>query len=175
MYYFNFLSCADIEVLLVNGRVRGLHQEESSREKLENWWKLCIVAWRRDVRIDPLYFCILVTYSSRLYFYTKKIMKYALSVKLCQHNFTIVIVHKLQVHGHCSDFGLHSPPSRSSRCPNVSSVVAFQGWWVLKSKLFAQESTCSKEILISTSLNHLWFSVVRVIKVDYLDFPCEIF
>ena len=44
MYYFNFLSCADIEVLLVNGRVRGLHQEESSREKLENWWKLCIVA-----------------------------------------------------------------------------------------------------------------------------------
>ena len=34
---------------------------------------------------------------------------------------------------------------------NVSSVVAFQGWWVLKSKLFAQESTSSKEILISTS------------------------
>ena len=45
----------------------------------------------------------------------------------------------------------------SSGClfTNVSSVVAFQGWWVLKSKLFAQESTCSKEILISTSLNHL--------------------
>ena len=56
---------------------------------------------------------------------------------------------------------------------NVSSVVAFQGWWVLKSKLFAQESTCSKEILISTSLNHLWFSVDGVIKVDYLDFPCK--
>ena len=30
---------------------------------------------------------------------------------------------------------------------NVSSVVAFQRWWVLKSKLFAQES---KEMLIST-------------------------
>ena len=42
---------------------------------------------------------------------------------------------------------------------NVSSVVEFQRWWVLKSKLFAQESTCSKEILISPSLNHLWFSV----------------
>ena len=31
---------------------------------------------------------------------------------------------------------------------NISSVVEFQRWWVLKSKLFAQESTCSKEILI---------------------------
>ena len=31
---------------------------------------------------------------------TNKIMKYALFVKLCQHNFTIVIVHKLLVHGH---------------------------------------------------------------------------
>ena len=58
---------------------------------------------------------------------------------------------------------------------NISSVVAFQRWWVLKSKLFAQESTCSNEILIPTSLNHLWFSVVGVLKVDYLDFPCEIF
>jgi hypothetical protein len=34
---------------------------------------------------------------------------------------------------------------------------------------------CSKEILIPTSLNHLWFSVVRVLKADYLDFPWEIF
>ena len=58
---------------------------------------------------------------------------------------------------------------------NIGSVVEFQRWWVLKSKLFAQESTCSKEILISTSLNHLWFSVVRVLKADYLDFPWEIF
>ena len=38
---------------------------------------------------------------------------------------------------------------------NISSVVKFQRWWVLKSKLFAQESTCSKEILIPTTLNHL--------------------
>ena len=43
---------------------------------------------------------------------------------------------------------------------NISSVVDFQRWWVLKSKLFAQESTCSKEILITTTLNHLWSSVV---------------
>ena len=57
----------------------------------------------------------------------------------------------------------------------VSSVVEFQRRWVLKSKLFAQESTCSKEILIPTSLNYLWCSVVGVLKVDYLDFPCKIF
>ena len=25
---------------------------------------------------------------------------------------------------------------------NISSVVEFQRWWVLKSKLFGQESTC---------------------------------
>ena len=38
---------------------------------------------------------------------------------------------------------------------SVSSVVEFQRWWVLKSKIFAQESTCSKEILIPTTLNYL--------------------
>ena len=58
---------------------------------------------------------------------------------------------------------------------NISSVVAFQRWWVLKNKLFAQELTCSKEILILATLNHLWLSVVGVLKVDYLDFPCEKF
>ena len=58
---------------------------------------------------------------------------------------------------------------------NVSSVVEFQRWWVLKIKLFAQESTCSKEILIPTTLNQLLFLVVGVLKVDDLDFPCEIF
>ena len=56
---------------------------------------------------------------------------------------------------------------------NINSVVEFQRWWVLKSKLFAQKSTCSKEILISTSLKHLWFLVDGVIKVDYLDFSWE--
>ena len=57
------------------------------------------------------------------------------------------------------------------RYSNVCSVVEFQRWC----KLLAQESTCSKEILIPTSLNYLWSSVVGVLKVDYLDFPCEIF
>ena len=37
--------------------------------------------------------------------------------------------------------------------PNISSVVEFKRWWVLKSKFFAQESTCSMEILILTTLN----------------------
>ena len=49
---------------------------------------------------------------------------------------------------------------------NISSVVEFQRWWVLKSKILAQESTCSKEILIPTTLNYLWSSVV--FKVDCL-------
>ena len=58
---------------------------------------------------------------------------------------------------------------------SVSSVVEIQRWWVLKSKIFALESTCSKEILIPSTLNYLWSAVVGVVKVDYLDFPCEIF
>ena len=37
----------------------------------------------------------------------------------------------------------------------ISSVVEVQRCWVLKSKLFAQESTCSMEILIPTTLKHL--------------------
>ena len=53
----------------------------------------------------------------------KKIMKYALCVKLCQQNFTIVIVHKLLVHGHCLESGLHSLPSRSSRCPRLNTLM----------------------------------------------------
>jgi hypothetical protein len=37
----------------------------------------------------------------------------------------------------------------------IIPVVEFQRWWVLKSKIFAQESICSKEILIPTTLNYL--------------------
>ena len=35
-------------------------------------------------------------------------------------------------------------PKRSQKALtfNISSVVEFQRWWVLKSKLFGQESTC---------------------------------
>ena len=50
-------------------------------------------------------------------------MKFVLCVKLCQHDFTIVIVHKLPVHGHCSESGLHSLPSRSSRCPRPTTLL----------------------------------------------------
>ena len=49
--------------------------------------------------------------------------------------------------------GRHNVLTKSARAQsNVSSVVEFQRWWVLKSKLFAQEVTCSKEILISTKV-----------------------
>ena len=75
----------------------------------------------------------------------------------------------------CSPCTSNAPSEQPWMPTNISSVVEFQRWWVLKSKLFAQESTCLKEILISTSLNHLWFSVVGVKKADYLDFPCEKF
>ena len=42
------------------------------------------------------------------------------------------------------------PEMGNSKTPNnlhtnVSSVVEFQRWWVLKSKIFGQESTYSKE------------------------------
>ena len=40
---------------------------------------------------------------------------------------------------------------------NISSVVEFQRWWVLKSKSFTQESTCSKEIVLKQSCDELWF------------------
>ena len=40
---------------------------------------------------------------------------------------------------------------------NVSSVVEFYRWWVLKCKIFAQELTCSKEIVLKQSCNELWF------------------
>ena len=36
-------------------------------------------------------------------------------------------------------------------------------------------SISDKEILIPTTLNFLWSTAVVVVKVDYFDFPCEIF
>ena len=45
-------------------------------------------------------------------------------MKLCHHDFTIVIVQKFLVHGHCSESGLHSRPSRSSRCPRCTVVAS---------------------------------------------------
>ena len=40
---------------------------------------------------------------------------------------------------------------------NISSIVEFQRWWVLKCKIFAQESTCPKDIVLKQSSNELWF------------------
>ena len=36
---------------------------------------------------------------------------------------------------------------------SVSSVMEFQRWWVLKSKIFAQKSTCSKKKKSKNSAN----------------------
>jgi hypothetical protein len=42
-------------------------------------------------------------------------------------------------------------------CLQVSSVVEFWRWWVLKCKIFAQESIHSKEIFSKQFCNELWF------------------
>ena len=39
---------------------------------------------------------------------------------------------------------------------NISSVVESKRWWVLKYNIFAQESTCTKEIVLKQSCNDLW-------------------
>ena len=40
---------------------------------------------------------------------------------------------------------------------NMSSVVEFLKWWVLKSKIFGQESTYSREFFFKKSVDELWF------------------
>ena len=40
---------------------------------------------------------------------------------------------------------------------NISLVVEFQRWWVLKSKVFGQESTYSKEIVVFYEYKELRF------------------
>ena len=37
---------------------------------------------------------------------------------------------------------------------NISSVVEFQRWWVLKSTIFGQESTYSKDFFLNPTLNY---------------------
>ena len=44
-------------------------------------------------------------------------------MKWCEHDFTIVIVVKLLVNGHCSDSGLHNLLSRGSRCPQQLQAI----------------------------------------------------
>ena len=36
---------------------------------------------------------------------------------------------------------------------NISSVVAFQRWWILKSQIFGQKSTDSKETIVFCEYN----------------------
>ena len=40
---------------------------------------------------------------------------------------------------------------------NISSVVEFKRWWVLKSKIFGEESTYSREIFFKKFVDELWF------------------
>jgi hypothetical protein len=54
-------------------------------------------------------------------------MKYALCVKFCQHNLTIVIVHKLIVHGRCLESGLHSQ-KLSMFTDNLSNATSKRLW-----------------------------------------------
>ena len=54
---------------------------------------------------------------------------------------------------------------------NISSVVEFQRWWVLNSKVFAQKSTSSKEIFSKKSYDDLRFVKKcrnRTFRVNFL-------
>ena len=48
-------------------------------------------------------------------------------------------------------------PGKGRQTGSVSSVVEFQRWWLLESKVFGQESTSSKEIFLKQPHNELWF------------------
>ena len=63
---------------------------------------------------------------------------------------------------------LQAQASRQTRGSifNVSWGVEFERWWVLKCKIFVQELTCSKDIVLKQSCNELWF--VKSAKItDY--------
>ena len=59
---------------------------------------------------------------------------------------------KLSSERHCS-----GPPERISRDVgiNISSVVEFQRWWALKSKIFGQESTFPNGLLVTQQIWNL--------------------
>ena len=56
---------------------------------------------------------------------------------------------------------------------SISSVVEFQRWWVLKSKVFGQESTYSKEIVVFYEYNELWFVKKCQNHTFNVDFLCQ--
>ena len=39
-------------------------------------------------------------------------------------------------------------------CLHISSVVEFQRWWILKSNIFGQESTNSKDFFLNPTMNY---------------------
>ena len=56
---------------------------------------------------------------------------------------------------------------------NISSVVEIQRWWVLKSKVFGQESTSSKEIVVFYEYNELRFVKKCQNCTFKVDFLCQ--
>ena len=56
---------------------------------------------------------------------------------------------------------------------NVSSVVEFQRWWVIKCKIFAQESTCSKEFFYNNPTMNYGSSKSAKIVLSKSIFLCQ--
>ena len=64
----------------------------------------------------------------------------------------------IDFHGSCESFqNLDSGAPYTYFSNNISSVVEFQRWWVLKSKLFGQEWTYSKKFALKKSFDELRF------------------
>ena len=57
--------------------------------------------------------------------------------------------------------------------PNISLVVEFKRWWVLKSKIFGQESTYSRENLFKKSVAKLWFIKMCQNCTFKVNFQCQ--
>ena len=55
----------------------------------------------------------------------------------------------------------------------ISSVVEFQRWWVLKSKIFGHESTYSKENNSKKSVDELWFVKKCQNRTFKFNFRCQ--
>ena len=85
---------------------------------------------------------------------TKKIMKFAMWVKLWQHNFTIATVVKFLTKGLCSESGLHSPLSRSFRCPLINTLKRLHvRYSEVGQKLIKPKKSAQKNYMISFLLD----------------------
>ena len=56
---------------------------------------------------------------------------------------------------------------------SVSLVVEFKRWWVLKRKIFGQESTYSREIIFKKSVAKLWFIKMCQNCTFKVNFQCQ--